>query len=236
MLAGSTLLTSQLDLREIHKVLNRGDAEALLDIEEDTVTTVKHVIELLAKAPLTQVIKLLSKSKHEEIEKLFSRCEGDADYTQHILRLMGNKKELNPVMNAVCEAFSRRRWQGSFKSEGRSIELDTLLFDHTKGDADDDSEIPASSTRKTESRSISRRKLPPLVCFDFQRKACWRGESCRYKHVCANCDSPSHGRRSCALRKSGAPISAAAKESSRDKNTHPHPRFRRDRATNFEKD
>ena len=77
---------------------------------------------------------------------------------------MGNKKELNPVMNAVCEAFSRRRWQGSFRAEGRSIELDTLLFDDTKGDADDDNGIPAASTRKTESRSFSRRKLPPNMC------------------------------------------------------------------------
>ena len=147
MLAGSTLLMTQLDLREIRKVLNRGNAETLLDIEQDTVMPVKQVIELLAKAPLTLVIKLLSHSKYEEIKKLFSRCEGDADYTQHMLRLMGNKKELNPVMNAVCEAFSRRRWQGSFKSEGQSIELDTLLFDDTKGDADDDNGISAASTR-----------------------------------------------------------------------------------------
>ena len=63
MLAGSTLLTTQLDLKEMHKVLNRGDAEALLDVQQDTVMPVKQVIELLAKAPLTQVIKLLSHSK-----------------------------------------------------------------------------------------------------------------------------------------------------------------------------
>ena len=110
MLAGSTLLMTQFDLREIRKVLNRGNGEALLDIEQDTVMPVKQVIELLAKAPLTQVIKLLSHSKYEEIKKLFSRCEGNADYTQHLLRLMGNKMELNPVMNAVCEAFSTRSW------------------------------------------------------------------------------------------------------------------------------
>ena len=83
---------------------------------------------------------------YEKNEKLFSRCEGDADYTQHILQLMGNKTELNPVMNVVYEEFSRWRWQGSFKSEGRSIELDTLLFNDTKGDADDDNGIPAAPT------------------------------------------------------------------------------------------
>ena len=71
MLAASTLLTTQVDLREIHKVLNRGDAEALLDIKEDTVTPAKQFIELLAKAPLTQVIKLLSHSRYEEIENCF---------------------------------------------------------------------------------------------------------------------------------------------------------------------
>ena len=48
MLAGSTLLTTQLDLKEMHKVLNRGDAEALLDVQQDTVMPVKQVIELLA--------------------------------------------------------------------------------------------------------------------------------------------------------------------------------------------
>ena len=127
---------AQLDLRAIQRTLTTGDADVLLDVKQDTVMPVKELLEILAKAPIFQVVKLLSNAKAKQISTLMARCESDADFTQRILRVTGTKPQLNPVTNAVHEAFARRRWNGNLRTVGRTLELDTLLYSDTKGAKD----------------------------------------------------------------------------------------------------
>ena len=49
------------------------------------------------------------------------------EYTQDLLNIIGHNTAVNPVMNAVCDAFNRRRFSGSFRVGNQGAELDTLL-------------------------------------------------------------------------------------------------------------
>ena len=109
---------------------------------------VKELLEMLAKAPIFQVVELLSNAKAQQISTLMARCESDADFTQSILRVTGTNSQLNPVTNAVQEAFARRRWNGSFRAVGRTLEFDTLLFSDAKGAKDEYGHTTTPSTPK----------------------------------------------------------------------------------------
>ena len=45
---------------------------------------------------------------------------------------------INPSMNALNDAFNRRRFAGRFKAPGQGIEMDTHLYQVSKGALDDD--------------------------------------------------------------------------------------------------
>ena len=63
------------------------------------------------------------------------------DYLQTLITSLGRRSEINPSMNALVDAIKRRRFKGRLKSQGESVELDTLLLKGTKGDADEDAEF-----------------------------------------------------------------------------------------------
>ena len=92
--------------------------------------------------------------------------EESLDFTQALLNLVGEKSAVNPVMNAVVDAFIRRRFTGRFRSGNQSIELDTLLNASTKGSWDDDENT--KQVRVTNSQSTVGGRL----CYLFQSDSC----------------------------------------------------------------
>ena len=88
----------------------------------------------------------------------------DLDYLQSLLSSLGSQASLNPSLDAVCDAFSRRRIAGRFRTQGYSVELDTLLNQSSKGAKDDDDQlwINASNTKRESNYQSSR------PCFRFQ--------------------------------------------------------------------
>ena len=69
-------------------------------------------------------------------------------------------------MNAVADAFNRRRLTRRFKQGGQSVELDTLLNENTKGLKDDDDYV------KPKDPPLGRTLTVPRPCFLFQSGAC----------------------------------------------------------------
>ena len=118
-------------------------------------------------------------------------------------------------MNAVVDALKRRRFKGRLKSQGESVELDTLLHKGTKGDKDEDAEFQEKYVGSQ--TAANKRK-----CYAFQKDEC-EYPDCRYRHVCVVCDSKSHGAITCNQNKN-------SKNRAAKKTKPPHPRYRRDRA------
>ena len=148
------------------------------------------------------------------IESLLQHAD-DLDYLQTLITSLGKRCEINPSMNAVVDALKRRRFKGRLKSQGESVELDTLLHKGTKGDADEDAELQRKPAKGQMFPNIR-------ICYAFQKDACTY-PSCRYRHVCTVCDSESHGAISCTRKRT-------TKGEASKKTKPPHPRYRRDRA------
>ena len=148
------------------------------------------------------------------IESLLQHAD-DIDYLQTLITSLGRRSEVNPSMNVVIDALRRRRFKGRLKSQGESVELDTLLHKETKGEKDQDAEFPKKTVR---GQNFPDKRM----CYAFQKNSCVY-PNCRYRHVCSVCDSESHGAIACN-RKSNTGGDAVKKTKP------PHPRYRRDRA------
>ena len=99
-----------------------------------------------------------------------NQAKDSLEYTQELLNLLGDKPELNPVMNAVCDAFNRRRFSGSFKLGNQGPELDTLLNSATKGPNDEDEKVAQKESESRQGSRIGKKK--PQVCYLFQSNSC----------------------------------------------------------------
>ena len=155
------------------------------------------------------------------MEESLLQHNNDLDYLQQLTTSLGKRTELNPSLNAVIEAFNRRRFYGRYKKDGQSVELDTLLHQRSKGDNDED-----------ESSKDNR------VCFNFQRGHC-AFKFCNFQHKCSICFSPSHGANSCRKAETASNSTtmhrgppAIGTSRTQTATSPPHPRYRRDRAAN----
>ena len=215
MLIGSALFVAQIGAHNIRKMLTDGDKSTLAEMRPDSRGTAAQFMKALAKAPVLKIIEHVNLEKYQELKEHLLQQGDDLDFLQNVVKLATEEPALNPIMNAIGDAFSRRRFSGRFKTPGRSLELDLLLYQSTRGTLDDDDTAPISIGTSTQGNNAGFSTQRP--CFAFQHGTCNR-QQCIFQHVCLVCRSDTHGSDRCNKRRS-------------DANTKPpHPRFRRDRA------
>ena len=236
MFFGAVLFAGQLGAQQLCSLMTKGDKTILENMRPDYYGSAAQFKKALAKAPLLQIVEHVDKARAKEIIDSLQQHTNDLDYLQSLITSASSDPPINPSMNALTDAFKRRRFTGSFQSEARSIELDTLVHMATKGEEDDeDREQKEDSTRGKATR-ITDHTSP---CYAFQHANCDRTQ-CRYQHVCMLCSSSSHGAKDCKSnehKSSGSSSKGGAKKrgaKKRKKERPPHPRFRRDRAWNEE--
>ena len=88
------------------------------------------------------MLKFIDKEKSTHIVEGLLQNADDMDYLQSLITCIGKESSINPTMNAVADAFARRRISGRFKSGTQSVGLDILLRNSTKGPKDDDEPAP----------------------------------------------------------------------------------------------
>ena len=224
MLIGAVLLVAQIGAHDIRSSLNSGSSEILENIMYDTRRgTATQFIKLLAQAPMLEVMELISKEKKEKItEKLLQHAD-DLDYLQNLVTAIGREPGLNPAMNAVEEAYARRRFTRRFKTTGQSVKLDIMLHKSTEGTADNDEATTAGGKH---------RKPSSRLCHQFQKGEC-RWPNCTFQHKCRKCSSKEHGADECtpgsSQRSRNNPAGASARQPP-NTTRPPNPRYRRDRA------
>ena len=172
------------------------------------------------------ILRLVDKSRFKEIYEMLLQHGDDLDYVQSLINLIGERSDVNPPMNAVSDAFNRRRFTRRFKQEGQSVELDALLNDNTKGDKDDDTFVQRKTKKQSSTGGVQ-------TCFLFQSASC-HYQQCRYRHVCMKCQSTNHGSLACTA------VTPSSNQQTRAQTTNPstssnstrppNARFRRDRA------
>ena len=72
--------------------------------------TAAQFSKALAQAPIMEGVKFASKEQEEKLTKVLLQHADDLDYLQDLISSIGKKTALNPSLNAVVQAFSRRRF------------------------------------------------------------------------------------------------------------------------------
>ena len=214
MLVGAPLFTAQLGAHKIRKLLSTGGDIGTLDLT--AVGSAAQFIKSLGKMSPLNVLRLIDKTNEKALTAALLQHADDIDYVQSLLNVIGTETGVNPAMNAVADAFSRRRFSQRFKTGDQNVKLDALLNSECRVPADDDEAVGQKSRRSPQSQPNTNYAKP---CFLFQSGTC-SFQPCKFRHVCLICHSPSHGSNTCDRRSSQTVVP----------NKPPHPRFRRDRA------
>ena len=226
MPTGSVLFAAQIGAHNVRKLLTDGDRVTLNEMRPDTRGTAAQFMKALAQAPVLQIIERVNGEKYQKLKERLLQQGDDLDFLQNVVKSATEEPALNPVTNAISDAFSRRRFSGRFKTPGKSLELDTLLHQSTKGTLDDDDIDPVSlgNSKQEGSAGFSSRR----PCFAFQSGGCNR-KQCNFRHVCLVCRSESHGSDRCNKQR-GSSYDSSNPFGAKAKTKPPHPRYRRDRA------
>ena len=119
-------------------MLNDGDRSTLQKMRRDTRGTTAQFLKALREAPLLQILESINPDRYKKLREGLLQQADDLDFLQTVVTSVHDAPALNPTMNAITDAFNRRRFVGRFRTAGRGIEMDTLLYQSTKGVKDDD--------------------------------------------------------------------------------------------------
>ena len=179
MFIGAPLLVAQVGAHNIRKMLNDGDRSTLQNMRLDTRGTAGQLLKALSKAPILQIIERINADRYKKLREGLLQQADDFDFLQSVVTSVLESPSLNPSMNAITDAFNRRRFSGRFRTAGRGIEMDTLLYQSTKGVKDDDDiSRPVGNTGVPNQQSRNRTGGEAQHCYAFQSGSCHRGNLC----------------------------------------------------------
>ena len=179
MFIGAPLLVAQVGAHNIRKMLNDGDRSILQNMRLDTRGTAAQFLKALTKAPLLQILERTNADRYKEVREGLLQQADDLDFLQTVVTSVHDAPALNPTMNAITDAFSRRRFSGRFRTAGRGIEMDTLLYQSTKGVKDDDDATSlVGNISGPSQQSRYRTGGEAQHCYAFQSGSCHRGSFC----------------------------------------------------------
>ena len=265
MLVGAPLFVAQVGAHSIRGTLTEGDRSILKDMNRAAWGTAGQFMKALAKAPILEIVRQINRDKYKKLSEALLQHADDLDYTQTLISSVSNEPAVNPSMNALNDAFIRRHFAGRFKTEGGSVELDTLLHQATRGERDDDdmagkksgarrkatnirgtspvrSSNPSSGSQGSRSNGNGGAFTSNRPCFLFQSGECFYS-SCNFNHECLLCGSSFHRSDNCDRRRTETAVRPSRRSRSRSalgtnqltrrrrRTRPPHPRYRRDRAT-----
>ena len=88
--------------------MTEGDRKILADIKPTAYGTATQFLKALSKAPPLQILEITNHQKYKEVLEGILQHEDDLDYLQTLITSSNNEPALNPTMNALNEAFTRR--------------------------------------------------------------------------------------------------------------------------------
>ena len=191
MFISAPLFVAQAGAHHIRRLLSDGDRSTVRDMKPDTRGTAAQFMKAMAKAPVLQILEKVNINKCNELKESLLQQADDLDFLQTLVTSVHDEPAINPSMNALNDAFNRRRFAGRFKTPGRGIEMDTLLYQASKGALDDDD----TGTRRGASGQGN--ADVDQSCYAFQRGSCHRRSNCRFRHRCLLCGSEDHGADRC---------------------------------------
>ena len=220
------MLVAQVGAHNIRKMLNDGDRSTLQNMRLDTRGTAGHFLKALSKAPILQILERINADRYKKLREGLLQQADDFDFLQTVITSVHDAPALNPSMNAITDAFNRRRFAGRFRTARRGIEMDTLLYQSTRGAKDDDDITrPVGNTSMSSQQSRNRTGGEAQHCYAYQSGSCHRGNLCTWPHKCLICHSYEHGANNCDRWRQSGDVTSRSESDRRP----PNPRRRQDR-------
>ena len=172
MLAAAPLLVAQIGAQELRNLMMDGEPAVLQKMRLSSWGTAAQFLKALGKASPMDILRLCNKEKGLAIGELFLQHAEDLDFVQNVLNATAYYEGLNPVLNAILDAFARRKQTRRFKSEAHSLEVDTLRHSHTASTKYSDKMNDESSGTREKNLGQSQRRPSNLPCRFYQRGFC----------------------------------------------------------------
>ena len=99
-------------------MLNDGGRSTLQEMRLDTRGTTAQFLKALREAPLLQILERINPDRYKKLREGVLQQADDLDFLQTVVTSVHETPALNPTMNAITDAFNRRRFAGRFRTAG----------------------------------------------------------------------------------------------------------------------
>ena len=215
-LKGDLQFLNQLNISDLEKEMNSGDAAALKLLKLQEPMAPADWCEVVKDVPPLKLLSLINSSKAEVISDLIQKISSLAHFSQSMTDYFAHDDALEPALAVLCEVLRTGPDIGAVLEKGQTNFLG-LAQKYQKirssGDRDFDRNVAARSTGvRTQATARDRQKYTPRTsrqvsrfapyplgfCFDFQGASGCSRRQCSFKHECAKCESVDHGKSSCS--------------------------------------
>ena len=121
MLIGAPLFVAQAGAHHIRRLLSDGNRSTIRDMKPGTRGTAAQFMKAMAKAPVLQILEKVNIDKYNELKESLLEQADDLDFLQTLVTSVHDEPAINPSMNALNDAFNRRRFSGRFKRRGEVL-------------------------------------------------------------------------------------------------------------------
>ena len=215
-LKGDLEFLNQLNISDLEKEMNSGDPAALKLLKLQEPMAPADWCEVVKDVPPLKILALINSSKAVVIGKLIKRISSAAHFSQSMTDYFAHDDAVEPALAVLCEVLRTGPDVGAVLEKGHTNFLG-LAQKYQKlrsaGDHDFARNVAAKATgvramataRDRQKYPLRTRLQPPLkiarypfgFCFDFQEAGGCSRRKCSFKHMCAVCEAPDHGKCGC---------------------------------------
>ena len=184
---------NQLNIGDLHSLLHSGDPSGLASISNSTPTTIPALRAITALASPYDILRVLAPEKAAGVASTLRQISALSDYVQSLCGYLAGNEALEPAHEVICKLlrtgadFERAKMTNPIHVAAAAV---APLCPHPDVDG-------ILNTKPSPTPDQRTNKYPRGYCWKFQDNLC-RNYRCRFKHLCASCQAPGHGKSVCS--------------------------------------
>ena len=185
---------NQLNIGDLQSALHSGDSSGLATISNSTPTTIPALRAIAALASPYDLLRVLAPDKAAVVASTLRQISALSDYVQSLCGYLAGNEALEPAHEVICKLlrtgadFEREKMTNPIHVAAAAI---APLCPHPDVDGTLKAKLSPAPIRG------AKNKYPFGYCFQFQENRCSK-RPCKWKHLCAACNAPGHGKLVCS--------------------------------------
>ena len=188
-----TTFYNELNISVLQSVLHSGDPSGLASLSAATPMTIPALRSAAVMAPPYDVLRIMAPEKAAVVESTLRQISALSDYVQALCGYLAGNEAFEPAHAVICKLL---RTGADFERAATTnpIHVAAAAIAPLCPHPDVDGVLKKKSLPARARRASN--YCPQGYCFRFNRASC-TSQSCGYRHLCAICHSPGHGRSTC---------------------------------------